>query len=58
MRLVWAQLLLLLVAQAGQAQILRVWQPNNSRIEVRQYPGRQEEKEILHRKDRVYWRFY
>lgn len=53
-----ALLLLLLLASAGQAQPLRVKQTDSSRIETRQYPGGREVKEILRRKDRVYWRFY
>jgi hypothetical protein len=54
-----ALLLLLLSAAAGQAQSpMRVKQTDSSRIETQQYPGGREVKEILRRKDQVYWRFY
>jgi hypothetical protein len=42
----------------SQAQPAQVRQTDSSRLETRLYPGGREVKEILRRKDLVYWRFY
>jgi hypothetical protein len=47
-----------LLAGGGRAQAVHVRLTDSSRIETRLYPAGREEKEFLHGKDLVYWRFY